>query len=147
MRVIAIGGSVTGLAAAAALADRGHEVLVLERESTEPPATLAAAADGWARPTVPQAAHSHAFGSRGTNILRDRLPDVYAALVEAGAGEVNLADFTPPQLGPVERIPSDDLLNDVRRSSGCCGTARSRERVSPYGRARPCVVSSPTATA
>jgi 2-polyprenyl-6-methoxyphenol hydroxylase-like FAD-dependent oxidoreductase len=119
MKIIAIGASVTGLAAAAALSDRGHEVLLLERESTEPPATLADARDGWARPTVPQAAHSHAFGSRGTNLLRDKLPDVYAALVDAGAGEVNLADFTPPTLGQVERIPSDDLLNmlTVRRST------------------------------
>jgi 2-polyprenyl-6-methoxyphenol hydroxylase-like FAD-dependent oxidoreductase len=119
MKIIAIGGSVTGLAAAAALSDRGHEVLVLEREATAPPSTLEEAAGGWPRPTVPQASHSHAFGSRGTNILREQLPDVYAALVEAGAGEVNLADFTPPTLGPVERIPSDDLLNmlTVRRST------------------------------
>jgi flavin-dependent dehydrogenase len=119
MKIIAIGGSVTGLAAAAALSDRGHEVLILEREAAAPPATLEEAADGWPRPTVPQAAHSHAFGSRGTNLLRDKLPDVYAALVEAGAGEVNLADFTPPTLGPVTRIPSDDLLNmlTARRST------------------------------
>lgn len=119
MKIIAVGGSVTGLAAAAALSDRGHEVLVLEREATAPPSTLAEAVDGWPRPTVPQAAHSHAFGSRGTNILRSQLPDVYEALVAAGAGEVNLADFTPPMLGPVERVPSDDLLNmlTVRRST------------------------------
>lgn len=119
MKIIAVGGSVTGLAAAAALSDQGHDVLVLEREATEPPSTLEEAVDGWARPTVPQASHSHAFGSRGTNILRERLPDVYSALVEAGAGEVNLANFTPPTLGPVERIPSDDLLNmlTVRRST------------------------------
>jgi flavin-dependent dehydrogenase len=119
MKIIAVGGSVTGLAAAAALSDRGHEVLILEREATPPPSTLDEAANGWPRPTVPQAAHSHAFGSRGTNILREQLPDVYDALVEAGAGEVNLADFTPPTLGPVERIPSDDLLNmlTVRRST------------------------------
>ncbi|MFL6124233.1 NAD(P)/FAD-dependent oxidoreductase [Actinophytocola sp.] len=118
MKIIAIGGSVTGLAAAAALSDRGHEVLILEREAAEPPSTLDEAA-AWPRPTVPQAAHSHAFGSRGTNILREKLPDVYDALVEAGAGEVNLADFTPPTLGPVTRIPSDDLLNmlTVRRST------------------------------
>lgn len=119
MKIIAVGGSVTGLAAAAALSDRGHEVLILEREATPPPSTLDEAAGGWPRPTVPQAAHSHAFGSRGTNLLRDKLPDVYDALVAAGAGEVNLADFTPPTLGPVERIPSDDLLNmlTVRRST------------------------------
>lgn len=119
MKIIAVGGSVTGLAAAAALSDQGHEVLILEREAVAPPSTVEEAADGWPRPTVPQASHSHAFGSRGTNILRERLPDVYAGLVEAGAGEVNLANFTPPSLGPVSRVPSDDLLNmlTVRRST------------------------------
>jgi len=118
MKIIAVGASVTGLAAAAALADAGHEVLLLERESATPPSTLDEAADGWARPTVPQAAHSHAFGSRGTNLLHDRLPDVYDALVAAGAGKVNLADYPPPMLGDFEREPSDDELNmlTVRRS-------------------------------
>ncbi|HEV7651173.1 MAG TPA: tryptophan 7-halogenase [Actinophytocola sp.] len=118
MKIIAVGASVTGLAAAAALADAGHEVLLLERESATPPSTLDEAADGWARPTVPQAAHSHAFGSRGVNLLHDRLPDVYDALVDAGAGKVNLADFPPPMLGDFEREPADDELNmlTVRRS-------------------------------
>ncbi|OLF05824.1 hypothetical protein BLA60_34105 [Actinophytocola xinjiangensis] len=118
MKVIAVGGSVTGLAAAAALADAGHEVLVLEREAAAPPSTLDEAADGWARPTVPQAAHSHAFGSRGTNLLRDRLPDVYEDLLGAGTGRVNLADSPPPMLGDFAREPADDDLNmlTVRRS-------------------------------
>ena len=57
MKIIAVGASVTGLAAAAALADAGHEVLLLERESATPPSTLDEAADGWARPTVPQMPH------------------------------------------------------------------------------------------
>ena len=67
---------------------------------------------------MPQAAHSHAFGSRGTNLLAERLTDVYDALVAAGAGKVNLADFPPPMLGDFERQPSDDDLNmlTVRRS-------------------------------
>jgi 2-polyprenyl-6-methoxyphenol hydroxylase-like FAD-dependent oxidoreductase len=118
MKIIAVGSSVTGLAAAAALADAGHEVLLVEREAVDPPSTLDEAADGWARPTVPQAAHSHAFGSRGTNLLRDRLPDVYEALLAAGAGTVNLADYPPPMLGDFERRPEDDDLNMItaRRS-------------------------------
>ncbi len=119
MKIIAVGASVTGLAAAAALADQGHEVLLLEREAAAAPSTLEEAGTDWPRPTVPQAAHSHAFGSRGTNLLRDRLPDVYEALLAAGAGTVNLADFPPPMLGDLERKPSDDDLNMIttRRST------------------------------
>lgn len=110
MRIIAVGASVTGLAAAAALADQGHDVVLLEREAADPPSTLEAAADDWSRPTVPQAAHSHAFGSLGCNLLRDRLPDVHDALIAAGAGEVLLADYPPPTLGEIEREPQDANL-------------------------------------
>jgi 2-polyprenyl-6-methoxyphenol hydroxylase-like FAD-dependent oxidoreductase len=119
MKIIAVGASVTGLAAAAALADRGHEVLLLEREAAAPPSTVDEAGAGWARPTVPQAAHSHAFGSLGTNILHDRLPDVYDALVVSGAGEVNLADYPPPTFPDFAKEPSDAALNMLtcRRST------------------------------
>ena len=119
MKIIAVGASVTGLAAAAALADQGHEVLLLEREAAAAPSTLEEAGTDWPRPTVPQAAHSHAFGSRGTNLLRDRLPDVYEALLAAGAGTVNLADHPPPMFTDFERKPEDDDLNMIttRRST------------------------------
>lgn len=109
MRIITIGGSLTGLAAAAALADQGHEVLVLERDGASPPQDIAVAA-GWERPTVPQEAHSHAYGSLGTNLLRDRLPDVYEALVAAGAGEIRLTDSPPPSLVGFAPEPGDEQL-------------------------------------
>jgi 2-polyprenyl-6-methoxyphenol hydroxylase-like FAD-dependent oxidoreductase len=118
MNIIIVGASVTGLAAAAVLADRGHAVHVLERDPQEPPSTLDEAAPVWARPTVPQAAHSHAFASLGCNLLRDRIPDVHDALLAAGAGEVRLADSPPPSLSDFQREDGDEQLRmlTVRRS-------------------------------
>jgi 2-polyprenyl-6-methoxyphenol hydroxylase-like FAD-dependent oxidoreductase len=116
--VIVIGGSVVGLGAAVALADRGHQVEILERSADTFPTTVADAAD-WHRPTVPQALHSHAFASLGCNLLRDRARDVYDGLFAVGATEVNLADYVPPMLRDFRREPSDDNLRMVitRRST------------------------------
>jgi 2-polyprenyl-6-methoxyphenol hydroxylase-like FAD-dependent oxidoreductase len=116
--VIVIGGSVVGLGAAVALADRGHQVEILERAADTFPTSVAEAAD-WHRPTVPQALHSHAFASLGCNLLRDRARDVYDGLFAVGATEVNLADYVPPMLRDFQREPSDDNLRMVisRRST------------------------------
>jgi 2-polyprenyl-6-methoxyphenol hydroxylase-like FAD-dependent oxidoreductase len=116
--VIVIGGSVVGLGAALALADRGHQVEILERSADQPPTTVAEAADRH-RPTVPQALHSHAFASLGCNLLRDRARDVYDGLFAVGATEVNLADYVPPMLRDFRREPGDDNLRMVisRRST------------------------------
>ncbi|HEX4831660.1 MAG TPA: FAD-dependent oxidoreductase [Trebonia sp.] len=116
--ILVIGGSVAGIAAALALADAGHEVEVLERSADALPETIDAAAS-WQRPTVPQGVHSHAFASLGCNLLRDRAPDVYEALLAAGAGEINLADYPPPMLRDFTRQPGDDNLRMVitRRST------------------------------
>lgn len=116
--VIIAGGSVAGLAAALALADAGHQVTILERSADQPPVTVDAAAD-WQRPTVPQAAHSHAFASLGCNLLRERARDVYDGLLAAGASEINLADYPPPTFPQFTRLPDDDNLRMLltRRST------------------------------
>jgi 2-polyprenyl-6-methoxyphenol hydroxylase-like FAD-dependent oxidoreductase len=106
---IIAGGSVVGLGAAIALADRGHEVEILERLPDQPPSSIDEAAV-WQRPTVPQAVHSHAFSSLGCNLLRDRAPDVYEGLLAAGAYEINLADYPPPTLPDFHRRADDDNL-------------------------------------
>jgi 2-polyprenyl-6-methoxyphenol hydroxylase-like FAD-dependent oxidoreductase len=116
--VIVIGGSVTGLGAALALADRGHQVEILERSADRLPTTVAEAATQY-RPTVPQAQHSHAFASLGCNLLRDRARDVYDELLAAGAFEINLADHPPPMLRDFRPEPADGKLRMVisRRST------------------------------
>ncbi|ONI87890.1 hypothetical protein ALI144C_08110 [Actinosynnema sp. ALI-1.44] len=116
--VIIVGGSVVGLGAALALADHGHQVRIIERSADQPPSTVEEAAS-WRRPTAPQFLQSHAFASLGCNLLRDRARDVYDGLRAAGAGEVNLADYSPPTLGDITRRPEDDDLRMVlsRRST------------------------------
>lgn len=117
-KVIIAGGSIAGFAAALALADTGHQVTILERSADQPPATVDAAAE-WQRPTVPQAVHSHAFASLGCNLLRERARDVYDGLFDAGATEINLADYPPPTSPGFARQPDDDSLRMIlaRRST------------------------------
>lgn len=116
--VIIAGGSVVGLGAAIALADRGHQVEILERIAEQPPTDIDGAA-AWQRPTVPQAVHSHAFASLGCNLLRERTRDVYDGLLSVGASEINLADYPPPTLPEFHRQPSDENLRMLicRRST------------------------------
>ncbi|GAB2858770.1 hypothetical protein GCM10027176_71600 [Actinoallomurus bryophytorum] len=118
-RAIIIGGSIAGLAGALALSEIGYDVEILERDPSPPPESTEEAHDGWPRPTVPQATHSHAFASLGVNLLRERTPDIYAALVAAGAGEIQLAERKPPTLVDAGEEPEDAELNMLasRRST------------------------------
>jgi 2-polyprenyl-6-methoxyphenol hydroxylase-like FAD-dependent oxidoreductase len=90
------------------LARRGHEVVLVDRDPH--PGTAGASADeifdGWDRPAVGQFRQPHNFLGRGRAILRSELPDVYAALLERGAGEIHLDEF----LGDAPRRPGDDDL-------------------------------------
>lgn len=52
--IIVIGAGPTGLATAALLAARGHQVTVLERDPAGPPATGKEAWESWERPGVSQ---------------------------------------------------------------------------------------------
>ena len=81
MRIVVIGGGVAGLGAAHFLARDGHDVTVLERDATPLPATPAEAFAHWDRRGAPQVRHSHAFLARLRNLLRDRAPDLLAALL------------------------------------------------------------------
>jgi 2-polyprenyl-6-methoxyphenol hydroxylase-like FAD-dependent oxidoreductase len=118
-KAVIIGGSVAGLAGALALSELGYHVEILERDPALPPDSVDAAHTDWSRPTVPQASHSHAFGSLGVNLLRDRTPDIYSALVAAGADEIQLGERRPPALRDAPAEPEDAELNMLgcRRST------------------------------
>jgi 2-polyprenyl-6-methoxyphenol hydroxylase-like FAD-dependent oxidoreductase len=104
-----VGGGVSGLAAALALARDGHHVTVLERDATPMPASADEAFD-WDRRGAPQVRHSHAFLGKLRCLLRDEYPDLLAALYEAGATDLRFDAALPPTLVGYEPEPTDDDL-------------------------------------
>jgi 2-polyprenyl-6-methoxyphenol hydroxylase-like FAD-dependent oxidoreductase len=110
LRVTVVGGGVSGLSSALALARQGHDVTVVERDETPMPASADEAFE-WDRRGAPQVRHSHAFLARLRNLLRDRYPDVYSTLLTEGATEMRFGDDLPPTLVGFEPEPTDaDLV-------------------------------------
>ncbi|HXB37930.1 MAG TPA: FAD-dependent oxidoreductase [Acidimicrobiales bacterium] len=110
--VVVVGGSVAGLATALALGRQGHRVTVIERD---PLAEFADAEAAFAaeRRGAPQAHQTHGFLARLTVTLRRDFPDIWQALLDAGAESMTLTRG----LGPPE--DGDDDLNVliVRRTT------------------------------
>ncbi len=86
MRVAIAGAGPIGLFTAVALARRGHDVTVVDRDPGP-------AADGtWERRGVMQFHHPHGLRAQVAEALTAELPDVRDSLLAAGAVEVRLTD-------------------------------------------------------
>jgi 2-polyprenyl-6-methoxyphenol hydroxylase-like FAD-dependent oxidoreductase len=110
LHVAIAGAGIAGLGAALALARAGHRVTLLERDATPLPASPVEAFTHWERRGAPQVRHSHAFLARLRNLLRDRAPDVLAALLAAGAEELPLASLLRPGIDDPSPKPGDEDL-------------------------------------
>src|SRR4051794_14377472 len=104
---VVVGGAFSGLAGGLMLDELGYRVRVLERDPRPLPATLDEAATRH-RPTVPQAGQSHMLVCLGASLLAKHLPQVRAAMLEAGAWEVRLG--MPPSLEDPTPLPEDAEL-------------------------------------
>ncbi|HPU38323.1 MAG TPA: FAD-dependent oxidoreductase [Microthrixaceae bacterium] len=108
-RVVIIGAGVGGLGTALCAARSGHQVTIVERDDTPLPADAHGAFE-WDRRGAPQVRHSHAFLARLRNLLRDRHPDVLAALLDAGATEMRFTDMAPEGMVLTPEPGDDDLV-------------------------------------
>lgn len=79
MRTVVIGGGPTGLFTALALARRGHDVVVVERDPGPPPH------GAWQRRGVMQFHQAHTFRGQVVEALRAEMPDVLDRLTTGGA--------------------------------------------------------------
>lgn len=113
MHVVVIGGSAAGSTAALLLARGGHRVTVLDRDDLRPAPDVEAAAATAFRASAPQIVQPHVVLATCRTLLRERLPDVYASLVEAGAVEAALATQMPATVDDRSPRPGDDDLTLV----------------------------------
>jgi 2-polyprenyl-6-methoxyphenol hydroxylase-like FAD-dependent oxidoreductase len=109
--VIVMGGGVAGLATGVLLARAGHRVTLIERDALDRDGAAEAAPE-WPRPGISHFLQPHAFIPRGRSELRRHLPDVYHALLGAGAWEV---DARPKLGGPATDADEELQYLAVRR--------------------------------
>ena len=84
-KVLVLGSGMCGMATAMMLARDGHEVTMIERDTSEPPTTLEEAFEAWERKGVAQFKQVHYMHARFRHVLDAELPDVRDALFESGA--------------------------------------------------------------
>ena len=108
--VAVLGAGVAGLSAALALARDGHRVDLVERDSVAVGDPMAA--PDWSRRGIPHFLQAHAFTARGRRELREAFPDVFDALIEAGADDI---DLRPKVRGELQPADVDLAILGVRR--------------------------------
>jgi 2-polyprenyl-6-methoxyphenol hydroxylase-like FAD-dependent oxidoreductase len=110
LSIAVLGAGVTGLATALSLGRAGHRVVLVERDELivgEPLDSVA-----WPRRGIPHFQQAHSFTSRGRRELLEQFPDVFAALIAAGADDI---DLTTKRKGPAQPGDEDLRMVGVRR--------------------------------
>jgi 2-polyprenyl-6-methoxyphenol hydroxylase-like FAD-dependent oxidoreductase len=103
--IAVLGAGVAGLAASLALARDGHRVTLVERD--EMTAGYATDAFDWERKGIPHFHQPHAFTPRGRKEIIETFPDVYEAILAAGAWDL---DLRPKIRGGMTREDDSELL-------------------------------------
>jgi 2-polyprenyl-6-methoxyphenol hydroxylase-like FAD-dependent oxidoreductase len=119
LRVAIVGGGAAGSFASLVLARAGHEVLVLEKDRSEPAPDVESAAASAFRASAPQIVQPHIVMARCRELLLERLPDVYDGMLAAGVAEAPLSSQMPASLADTAAWPDDERLTMLmtRRST------------------------------
>jgi len=107
-RIVIVGGGIAGMCSALALAKRGHEVTVLERDTAPPDGDAERAFFEWPRRGAMQFRHPHAFLGLMCNLLQDNYPDLLEDFYAAGARRLDFKDMLSPELTPKYRPQAGD---------------------------------------
>ena len=92
MQSVVVGAGPTGLFLAIALARRGGEVVLVDRDAGPPPS---GPETGWRRKGVMQFHHAHTFRGQVIDVLQAEMPDVLDDLMAAGATVARSAEGRP----------------------------------------------------
>jgi 2-polyprenyl-6-methoxyphenol hydroxylase-like FAD-dependent oxidoreductase len=107
--IIVVGAGVVGLGTALLLAEDGHQVTVLERDPSLPPASPDEAWAVWERRGVTQFRLGHYFLSRYRSIIDSELPQVAKAIEAAGGLRHNPILEVPEEIRGPERPDDQDF--------------------------------------
>jgi len=120
MSIVIGGGGICGLGTALLLARSGHDVTLLERDPSPPPASADEAWERWERKGVTQFRQPHNFMPGMRLLLEAELPDVQDALVHTRPSRFDLVNPLPPTFTDRAPRPIDDKLwtFTVRRPVG-----------------------------
>jgi 2-polyprenyl-6-methoxyphenol hydroxylase-like FAD-dependent oxidoreductase len=135
-RIVVLGGGVIGLSTAMMLQRRGYNVTVFERDGGPVPGSPEEAWQAWERQGVAQFRQPHYLHSAARQILDDELPDVKAALLQAGCVTFDLTTLMPPSIADRARRANDDRFVTVtgRRPTVEYAVANTAEKVVPIVR-------------
>ena len=106
--IVVMGAGVCGLAAAALLAEDGHDVVVLERDRAELPASGLEAWQDWSRHGVAQFRNPQWLHPGGRAVLESQLPAVWNALAEAGGLAYDVLKPVPRPIADMGAEPGDE---------------------------------------
>jgi flavin-dependent dehydrogenase len=112
-RVTVVGGGPVGLATGILFAREGHQVTVLEKDASPPPATGLDAWDSWERGGVAQFRQVHLMHARLRHLLDAEFPEVRDELERSGGRRFNLVSALPATVEDRSPRPGDERFETI----------------------------------
>ncbi len=106
VRMVVVGGGISGLTFSLLAARAGHDVVVVDRDPPREACDVESAWERWDRRSVPQFRQIHGFQAVAHAVLRQRLPDVLGLLHQAGAHDASRTGAVPG----ADSVPGSDAL-------------------------------------